>query len=43
VKLELGDHPIADELRALGLPEAPPLLSAWSEHMRGSFGASEKL
>jgi hypothetical protein len=43
VELVLGDHPIADELRALGLPEAPPLLSAWSEHMTGSFGASEKL
>ena len=43
VVLELGDHPIADELRSLGLPDAAPLLSAWSEHMRGSFGASTKL
>lgn len=43
VELELGDHPIADELRGLGLPEATPLLSAWSEHMTGSFGPSEKL
>lgn len=43
VVLELGDHPLADELRALGLPEAAPLLSAWSEHMRGSFGVSRKL
>ena len=43
VVLELGDHAIADELRALGLPDATPLLSAWSEHMTGSFGASEKL
>jgi hypothetical protein len=43
VKLELGDHPVADELRSLGLPDATPLLSAWSEHMTGSFGASKKL
>ena len=43
VVLELGDHPIADELRSLGLPDATPLLSAWSEHMSGSFGASTKL
>ena len=43
VALELGDHPIADELRSLGLPDATPLLSAWSEHMTGSFGPSTKL
>jgi hypothetical protein len=43
VSLELGDHPIADELRGMGLPEASPLLSAWTEHMTGSFGPSEKL
>ena len=43
VEIELGDHPIADELRSLGLPDAAPLLSAWTEHMRGSFGASKKL
>lgn len=43
IELVLGDHPLADELRSLGLPEAPALLSAWSEHMRGSFGASTKL
>ena len=41
--IELGDHPIADELRSLGLPDAAPLLSAWTEHMSGSFGASTKL
>jgi hypothetical protein len=39
VKLELGDHPLADELRKLGLPK-DPLLSNWCEHMRGSFGSS---
>ncbi len=43
VRLELGDHPIADELRSLGLDTATPLLSAWTEHMRGSFGPSTKL
>jgi hypothetical protein len=43
VKLALGDHPLADALRGLGLADATPLLSAWSEHMTGSFGASEKL
>lgn len=41
--LELGDHPIADELRSLGLESATPLVSAWSEQMYGSFGACEKL
>ena len=43
VELQLGEHAIADALRSLGLPDAAPLLSAWSEHMTGSFGASEKL
>jgi len=42
VELELGDHPLAGELRALGLP-APAMMSAWTEHMRGSFGAPRKL
>jgi hypothetical protein len=43
VVLELGDHPLADELRALGLDTATPILSAWTEHMNGSFGQSIKL
>jgi hypothetical protein len=43
VALSLGDHPLAEELRSLGLETATPLLSAWSEHMRGSFGQSVKL
>jgi hypothetical protein len=42
VSLELGDHPIADALRSLGLPKAP-LLATWVPHMRGTFGAPEKL
>ena len=42
VHLELGDHPIAEGLRKLGLPK-DPLLSNWCEHMRGSFGPSRAL
>jgi len=42
VELELGDHPLAETLRKLGLPKEP-LLSNWCEHMRGSFGPSEPL
>lgn len=40
VVLELGDpdHPVARELAALGLPDAPVLLSTWTEHMQGTFG-----
>jgi hypothetical protein len=43
VRLELGDHPVADELRSLGLPDLTPLLSSWTEHFFGSFGEVEKL
>ena len=43
VVLELGDHPLADALRDLGLEQATPVLSAWTEHMRGSFSESRKL
>ncbi len=43
VRLALGDHPMADELRSLGLPDLPPLLSSWSEHFFGSFGDVERL
>jgi len=42
VKLTLGTHPLADELRRLGLP-APAMMSTWMEHMHGSFGAPRKL
>lgn len=42
IHLELGDHPIAEDLRKLGLPK-DPLLSNWCEHMRGSFGPSRPL
>jgi len=42
VELILGKHPLADELRRLGLP-APAMMSTWMEHMHGSFGAPRKL
>jgi hypothetical protein len=42
VELTLGSHPIADELRSLGLPTAP-MMSTWMEHMHGSFDAPRKL
>lgn len=42
IQLALGSHPIADQLRALGLPK-PALMSTWNEHMRGSFARPEKL
>ena len=42
VSLELGDHPLAESLRKLGLPK-DPVLSNWCEHMRGSFGPSTPL
>jgi len=42
VELTLGKHPLADELRSLGLP-APATMSTWMEHMHGSFAAPRKL
>ena len=36
--LELGDHPIADELRSLGLPRTA-LMTVWMGHQRGRFEA----
>jgi len=41
-ELTLGDHPIAEELRSLGLPKSP-FLTTWTEHMTGSFGAPRRL
>ena len=38
-RLELGDHPIADELRILGLPKRP-LVAGAIERFTGSFGAA---
>lgn len=39
VNLELGAHPVADELRSLGLPK-PALMSFWMGKMRGRFEAA---
>jgi len=41
-EIELGTHPIADELRALGLPKRA-LMNVWMEHMHGRFEAPQKL
>ena len=38
--LTLGNHPIADELRSLGLPKRA-LMSAWLGHMHGRFEAPQ--
>jgi hypothetical protein len=35
-ELTLGNHPIADELRSLGLPKRA-LMTMWMEHMHGRF------
>ena len=40
-EIELGAHPIADELRSLGLPK-PALMSMWMGKMRGRFEAAER-
>ena len=42
VELELGDHPIAKELAALGLPK-PASMSTWTEEMHGTFGPAVPL
>ena len=41
VKIALGAHPIADELRSLGLPKAA-LMSMWLGKMRGRFEPAER-
>jgi len=41
-ELTLGAHPIADELRSLGLPKRA-FMTMWMEHMHGSFGAADPL
>lgn len=42
VELELGDHPIAKELAAMGLPK-PASMSTWTEEMHGTFEAAVPL
>ena len=41
-RLELGDHPMACELRSLGLPKRP-LLATWNGHLCFRMTAPEKL
>jgi hypothetical protein len=38
VTLTLGSHPVAKELALLGLPDAPVVLSTWTETMTATFG-----
>jgi hypothetical protein len=40
--LTLGDHPIARELRSIGLPKRP-LTSGWIRKMSARFGAPERI
>lgn len=40
--LTLGSHPVAEELRGLGLPRRA-LLSTWVEHMHARFAAPQRL
>jgi len=42
-RVRLGDHPVADELRALGLPRAPALSSGVIPHMTMAFDAAEEV
>jgi len=41
-RVELGEGPIADDLRSLGFPRSA-LFSVWMENMQASFGRPEKL
>lgn len=41
-RLTLGSHPLANRLRALGLPRRP-LLTMWMGHQRGTFQAPERV
>jgi hypothetical protein len=42
VTIELGTHPMADELRSLGLPKKA-LFSTYIGHMSATFGAAERV
>jgi hypothetical protein len=41
-RLRLGDHPLANQLRALGLPRRP-LLATWAGHLAFSMSAPDRL
>jgi Acetoacetate decarboxylase (ADC) len=40
-EIELGAHPVADELRTLGLPK-PALMSMWMGKLKGRFEAAQR-
>jgi hypothetical protein len=42
VTLELGPHPVGEELASLGLPREP-VLATWTEHLEGTFEAPRAL
>jgi len=42
IELSLGDHPMSETLRGLGLPRAP-LFGVWMENMRATFEAPRTL
>lgn len=42
VEFTLGDHPMADKLRSLGLPKAP-LAAVWMDHMHATFDRASPL
>ncbi|MGK2947563.1 MAG: acetoacetate decarboxylase family protein [Acidimicrobiales bacterium] len=42
VVLELGDSPVADELRSLGLPTTPDM-ATWGEHLSATFHLARPL
>lgn len=42
VEIQLGAHPVADELRGLGLPRRP-LAAAWNGHVAFKMSAPERL
>lgn len=43
VSLTLGSHPVAKELASLGLPDAPVVMTTWTERMRATFAEPEAL
>ena len=42
-EVTLGTHPVAGELASLGLPDAPVVLTTWTERMRATFEVARPL
>ncbi|MEO5740602.1 MAG: acetoacetate decarboxylase family protein [Vicinamibacterales bacterium] len=42
VELSLGEHPMAEKLRSLGLPK-PPIAAVWMQHMQATFRPPQPL